>query len=529
MKTSILKIGMLGIVAAIAGCVYPDTLWELTPQIEYDRYVVPSGDIYKGTTTSINVYLKNTGKSAVSNLQTTFSSASPYVADLRGYIPFDAMAVGEAKYVMVSFDLSPATPDDAVIPINIDIADANGNKWTAAFSIKDIKTHKPEVMLNNATDITYNSFTLNGSTTTGSGAASDRGFYYGTSSSITAADKASVGAGTGSFSKTITGLTPATTYYVWAYAVNTAGESRSSYYTFSTESNAAYVPVVTLSQTISATYNTLTVSGSVGDGRGVVTDRGVYYGTSSDITMATRAPAGTGTGNFSKIITGLTPATTYYVWAYAVNAVGEGTSAPAYAATHSIDAYVPVVSSFTTTARTANSITFAVNIGDDRGNAVTGRGICWSTTNNYPTISDSRQAFGSGTGTFNATINSLQPATQYYFRVYATNSVGTAYGAVIATRYLQFGTITHSITGSSMTLSGSVNAESGVTVTERGICWSRSNASPTTSDTKVAGGSGNGSVSATISSLTTGTYYARAYAIVDGITYYGEAFSHTIY
>lgn len=64
---------------------------------------------------------------------------------------------------------------------------------------------------------------------------------------------------------------------------------------------------------------------------------------------------------------------------------------------------------------------------DDGGAAVTGRGICYSTTEN-PTISNNRTADGSGTGSFTSSLTSLTPDTEYYVRAYVSNSVGTVYG-----------------------------------------------------------------------------------------------------
>ena len=72
------------------------------------------------------------------------------------------------------------------------------------------------------------------------------------------------------------------------------------------------------------------------------------------------------------------------------------------------------------------------NVTADGGEAVTARGLVWSSTNNTPTISDYEgiTSNGTGTGAFTQTINALCPGTTYYVRAYATNSIGTSYGAV---------------------------------------------------------------------------------------------------
>lgn len=76
---------------------------------------------------------------------------------------------------------------------------------------------------------------------------------------------------------------------------------------------------------------------------------------------------------------------------------------------------------------TTTSATCGGNVTDDGGEDVTARGVCWSTTPT-PTTADSHTTDGSGTGEFTSTISNLTPATTYYVRAYATNSVGTAYG-----------------------------------------------------------------------------------------------------
>ena len=55
-------------------------------------------------------------------------------------------------------------------------------------------------------------------------------------------------------------------------------------------------------------------------------------------------------------------------------------------------------------------------------------GVCWS-TNPDPTVEDSHTSDGNGLGSFTSIMNGLSPNTTYYVRAYATNSMGTSYGA----------------------------------------------------------------------------------------------------
>ncbi len=67
------------------------------------------------------------------------------------------------------------------------------------------------------------------------------------------------------------------------------------------------------------------------------------------------------------------------------------------------------------------------NISSDGGSAVTAKGVCWSTEQS-PTITNSKTADGTGTGNFSSIVDDLTSNTTYYIRAYATNEVGTAYG-----------------------------------------------------------------------------------------------------
>ena len=75
----------------------------------------------------------------------------------------------------------------------------------------------------------------------------------------------------------------------------------------------------------------------------------------------------------------------------------------------------------------SNSALSGGNIGNDGGNAITQRGVCWSTTPN-PTTANSISSNGSGLGSYSSNLTGLSPNTLYYVRAYAINSTGTFYG-----------------------------------------------------------------------------------------------------
>ena len=95
--------------------------------------------------------------------------------------------------------------------------------------------------------------------------------------------------------------------------------------------------------------------------------------------------------------------------------------------------WVPQRALLTTTAATvisSGSVTIGGNITRSDA-AVTERGVVYSSVNALPVIgTDAKQAMGSGTGTFSASVTGLNPVATYYARAYATSSAGTSYGAV---------------------------------------------------------------------------------------------------
>src|SRR5690606_29974596 len=79
-----------------------------------------------------------------------------------------------------------------------------------------------------------------------------------------------------------------------------------------------------------------------------------------------------------------------------------------------------------------NSASSGGNITSNGGGAITANGICWSKTNNPPTIADSKTTGSVATGSFTADLTNLDPGTTYYVRAYATNSAGTGYGNLVS-------------------------------------------------------------------------------------------------
>ena len=124
-------------------------------------------------------------------------------------------------------------------------------------------------------------------------------------------------------------------------------------------------------------------------------------------------------------LTGLSPATTFYVRSFAINAVGT-----AYGNQETITTLADIPSAWTAEVDrvTHNSARCGGSITADGGAAVTARGVCWSTKPD-PTVADAHTTDGSGTGHFTSRLTGLAYGTVYYVRAYGTNSAGTGYGA----------------------------------------------------------------------------------------------------
>ncbi|UOQ72763.1 Ig-like domain-containing protein [Hymenobacter cellulosilyticus] len=95
-------------------------------------------------------------------------------------------------------------------------------------------------------------------------------------------------------------------------------------------------------------------------------------------------------------------------------------------------AAAPTVTTAAATTVTSNGAVLGGEVTANGGATVTERGVVYSTTNQTPTTSDTKDTNGTGTGTFSETISGLTTGTTYYVRAYATNSVGTSYGSVVS-------------------------------------------------------------------------------------------------
>ncbi len=104
-----------------------------------------------------------------------------------------------------------------------------------------------------------------------------------------------------------------------------------------------------------------------------------------------------------------------------------------------------------TTAQSGGTVT---SIGTS---VITENGVCYSSSNQTPTISDTKKttAVISSSYSFTTDLTGLTPSTTYYLRAYATNQYGTGYGSVV--KFTTSSTLS-SVNGSVTTFAGSATA-----------------------------------------------------------------------
>jgi hypothetical protein len=248
-----------------------------------------------------------------------------------------------------------------------------------------------------------------------------KGVCYNTSSLPTTSNYVIPGgAGLGSFDSFLTGLTPSTTYYVRAYATNSLGTGYGSEYSFTTQSGIA---IITTNSIYSITGTSAITGGNItSNGGASITARGVCYSTSpSPTTLNSIVSYMSPANSFGSNITGLALGTTYFVRAFATNAVGTFYGNQLTFTTIAL----PTVTTSTYTDVKGNSAKAGGSITNEGGSSITTQGLCWSTSPS-PTIANS---FSYG---FSLPLTGLLSNTVYYLKAYATNSAGTGYGNQIS-------------------------------------------------------------------------------------------------
>ncbi|RZK70603.1 MAG: T9SS type A sorting domain-containing protein, partial [Pedobacter sp.] len=197
--------------------------------------------------------------------------------------------------------------------------------------------------------------------------------------------------------------------------------------------------------------------------------------------------------------------------------------------------YARVVSkeiyNYNTVAATA---TLKAEVTLENGSPVTARGFVYSTSNQFPTLADTQIIVGDGLGVYTSQLTGIAANQVYYVRSYATNSIGTSYGAVkviqgsdpsvTTATPAAIKTYSADLGGNALSIAGS-NPNRGVIFSsiDNDVSFNSSGAYRSENMGQV-----EGSFFQTVSSLLPNTtYYARAYALHDDGISYGEVVTFT--
>ena len=304
--------------------------------------------------------------------------------------------------------------------------------------VAPVADYSPTVITTSTTSITQTSATINGQVTdAGSPAYTARGFYWAVGSvTPTASDNVVTVSGTDTnpYSSSITSLSAGTTYSVITWATNSLGTVTGNVITFTTAATQSLASVVT-SGSQSVTQTSATLLGNVTSvGVPNYTSKGFYWMQGSgtpDASDNTLSVSGTSSGSYSGGLTGLSGTTTYSFRAFAINSQGTAYGS-VLTFTTAASTFVPSVTTNAATSVGTSSVVFNGNVTNVGSPNYTVKGFVYITGTGTPSLSNTitnETVVGTSAGTFNAAVFGLNSSQFYSYRAYATNSVGTAYGA----------------------------------------------------------------------------------------------------
>jgi len=198
-----------------------------------------------------------------------------------------------------------------------------------------------------------------------------------------------------------------------------------------TEEDNGTKPVIETGTVSNINIVTAASGGSISsEGSSEVTQRGVCWNKTANPTIKdSLTKDAAGTGEFSSILTGLKPNTTYYVRAYATNK--SGTAYGLQVIYKTPEGKIQVITNSVTNIF-ANSCISRGSIVQNYGELPCKFGVCWSKVVD-PTIDLVTKTVDSlslniNSTSFESSILNLEPSTTYFIRAYASNAAGVFYG-----------------------------------------------------------------------------------------------------
>jgi len=386
----------------------------------------------------------------------------------------------------------------------------------------------PDVTTAEPTSITSTTASSGGNVTDDGGAAvTVRGVCWNTATGPSISNsKTTDGDGTGSFTSNLTSLTPGTTYYVRAYATNSAGTTYGDELDFITlELN----PPTAITETAApVTGSTATLNGSVnanGKSTAVTFEYGLTTGYGNSVTASQSPVSGTNISAVSADIGSLSVGTTYHFRVKAVSSDGT-----AYGEDQTFTTNCTAPSATTIDASSVLTTTATLNGTVNANNSSTIVTFEYGKTTGYGSSVTATQSplTGITNAAVSAGVTSLTPNTLYHFRVKTVNCGGTIYGSdlTFTTNCLAATSATNAATSFSTTtatLNGTVNANNASTTVTFEYGTTTGYGSSVTAIQSPLTGMANTSVSAGITSLSPNTlYHYRVKTVNCGGTIYGS-------
>jgi hypothetical protein len=405
------------------------------------------------------------------------------------------------------------------------VASADG-RWLALETDSAVRLFQVRsVVTNAATNVASFSATLNGAVDP-NGLTTSVYFQYGTAATYGSktASQSFSGNTYQNVSANISGLTASTKYHFRIVATNSSGTYYGADRTFTTLS-ATGPPVVTTNPATYIASNSATLNGTV-DPHGLTTSVYFQYGTTSSygLTTAIQSKTGNTYQNIAANISGLAATTTYHFRMVATNSAGTK---------YGSDRTFTTLSSTGPPVVTTNPATYVASFSATLNGTVDPHGLTttvyfqYGTTTSYGLTTATQSKTGNTYQNAAANISGLTASTPYHFRIVATNSAGTTYGADQTFTTLSATgppvVITNSATNvasSSATLNGSVDPHGLTTTVYFQYGTTTSYGHSTVNQTKT--GNTYQSVAANIGGLAASTtYHFRMVATNSAGTIYG--------
>ncbi len=326
----------------------------------------------------------------------------------------------------------------------------NGAILSFTTSVNPPPSAAPAVTTAVATNVSQTSLTLNGSATP-NGAATNAWFEWGSSYALgNTTGSQSIGSGSSpqSFSATLSGLSPNTTYYFRAVAQNSAGAASGSIFSATTQFGSSQAaPTVWTNAATSVYQSTAALNGQVNPNSNFTT-AWFEWGASSSFGNTT-ASQSMGSGNasvgFSATLTNLSSNTNYFYRAVAQSSAGNAygitygltTSSGSYGGGYTgggsgtaPSAHAPVVSTMYAKVQNDTSATLKGSV--SYSSTMQTLWFEWGTSPGLGNSTPSQPYVSGPLVTYSYLLSNLTPNTTYYYRAAAQNSAGTGFGSVVS-------------------------------------------------------------------------------------------------